>query len=383
MVSVEQPLPLGEAVRSLASVQTISHIHHHPDADRLDIVSVRGWQVVVLRGAYDAGDKIIFIEIDSQCPKDAIWAAPLAPKHYRVSTIKLRGELSQGFIVPLSVLPTSQFPDPANLPDDTDVTETLGITKHVPIPQKQAREINQSQQQQTPTIPFPKDLIPKTDEPRIQSFPRLLDEICGLPYYISVKYDGSSSTYFIDPSTHQFTVCSRNTVVTLPPGVTLKSVQLTKTTTIKDADNYWKPAILSDLPTKLATLYPHIALQAEVYGPGIQKNPLNVPHVKMAVFNAFNLTTHRYLDYTDLKRICHDLGVEMCEVVEEGDSFAVKDTATLIQMAKGKYRGTNTHREGIVVRPQMETRSRVYRDKKVTRLSFKAINNDFLLKGGS
>ena len=50
--------------------------------------------------------------------------------------------------------------------------------------------------------------ISKTDELRVQAFPELIQEIRGLPYYISTKMDGDSVTmYWIDK---EFGVCGRN-----------------------------------------------------------------------------------------------------------------------------------------------------------------------------
>ncbi|KAJ3043292.1 hypothetical protein HDV00_005295 [Rhizophlyctis rosea] len=465
---VEEPLPLDEAVRSLASVQIIQSIKHHPNAERLDIAHVLGWQVIIKRDEYRAGDTVIYIEIDSQCPATADWAAPLAAKQYRVETIKMRGELSQGFVIPLETLPNHR-----KLILGTDVTRALGITKYVPEPtpepesapptpqpdsaapssrassgtstplpgidssstpakagqsntsraasppqqSAQAKPVQnevkspvpvpskpkKSKGAQSKVVPltlsqiqmkvaqpkfalpqastiegeFPKDIIPKTDEPRIQSYPDLIEDLLGKPYYISIKYDGTSATYFIDPTTHAFTVCSRNRRMVLPNSLTLAQVESTLTTGKTDADTYWQPAVLHRLPEKLNALHPNIAIQAEIYGPRIQKNPLEVPHLRLAAFNAYDLTTGQYLPYADLKRVCGDLDIEMCEVVEVGEKFAYGDVEVLLKMAKGVYKGTDNPREGIVVRPQVEKVTRRY--KAVRRLSFKVINNDFLL----
>jgi hypothetical protein len=48
----------------------------------------------------------------------------------------------------------------------------------------------------------------------------------------------------------------------------------------------------------------------------------------------------------------------------------------LLEKAKGIYEGTKNLREGIVIRPVDEMYSRVMRG----RMSFKALNNDYLVK---
>lgn len=99
-------------MRKLATVETISAIRNHENADALELAMVRGWQVVVRRGEFQPGDKVIYLEIDSWVPTEI---APFLskgqePRVYegvmgeRLRTVKLRQEISQGLILPLSVL---------------------------------------------------------------------------------------------------------------------------------------------------------------------------------------------------------------------------------------------------------------------------------------
>ena len=62
--------------------------------------------------------------------------------------------------------------------------------------------------------------------------------------------------------------------------------------------------------------------------------------------------------------------------MERGESFA-HDLDTLLVLAKGRYSGTKNRREGIVVRPLNAMNSEVLGG---GRLSFKVLNNEFLLK---
>ena len=65
------------------------------------------------------------------------------------------------------------------------------------------------------------------------------------------------------------------------------------------------------------------------------------------------------------------------DIVETGESFA-HTQESLLSLAEGHYPGTQNEREGIVVRPKTERHSVAL----AGRLSFKAISNRFLLKGG-
>jgi hypothetical protein len=67
----------------------------------------------------------------------------------------------------------------------------------------------------------------------------------------------------------------------------------------------------------------------------------------------------------------------MVPIVEEGEAFDYT-LEQLLEISKGKYEGTNNHREGIVIRPKVN----MYSDKLKGPLSFKCINNDYLLKYG-
>ncbi|KAJ3045010.1 RNA-splicing factor [Rhizophlyctis rosea] len=111
---------------ALATVQIIHSVNIHPADSALDIVSALDKQVVVPHDLYHVGDTVIYIEIDSQCPASADWAGPLSTNQYRVDTIKMKGELSQGFVIPLETLPNHR-----KLILGTDVTNELQITKYV------------------------------------------------------------------------------------------------------------------------------------------------------------------------------------------------------------------------------------------------------------
>ena len=52
--------------RSLAHIETIINIQPIPDADRIVLAKVLGWNVVVGKDEFQAGDKVVYIEIDSR-----------------------------------------------------------------------------------------------------------------------------------------------------------------------------------------------------------------------------------------------------------------------------------------------------------------------------
>jgi len=178
--------------RTLASIQRITDIQPIPDADAIEVASVLGWKVVVKKGEYQVGDLAVYLEIDSVPPDEEqyrfLWKfADQRPNNFRIKTIKLRGQISQGILFPLN-----QFTDPfvslvlEEVVGGEDVTSLLGITKYeAPLPGGSSNVEGQF---------F--DGVPKTDEERVQSSTgaKHLAALQGRPYYITVKCDGSSMT---------------------------------------------------------------------------------------------------------------------------------------------------------------------------------------------
>ena len=101
---------ITEPKRKLASIQLVTEVIKHPNGDALELATVLGWQVVTRINEAKVGDKIIYCEIDGLLPGDAEWVPPAVRGRvekqkdqtwYRIKTIKLRKELSQGLIIPI------------------------------------------------------------------------------------------------------------------------------------------------------------------------------------------------------------------------------------------------------------------------------------------
>lgn len=332
--------------RKLASVVKIKDVSPIQGADAIECVSVLGWKCVAKKGEFKVGDFAVYCEIDSLLPYTE-WSKFLWKKGdegkptYRLRTVKLRGQISQGLIIPLPVVPLTL----AN--EGADLTEMLGITKYEPpIPAQLAGKIKGS---------FP-GFIPKTDETRVQAVPEVLDEIRGKMVYITTKMDGTSGTFYFND---EFGVCSRNLEFT------------------DEGDNtYWKVAKKYDMRNKVSIA--RWAYQGEVCGPSIQKNRLGLKDHDLFIFNLYDIEKGKYHDYETMKTFCQHSGFKMVPVDYVGIFDPSWDIPKLLEMAKGTYPGTNKPREGIVIRPVVETHSEVLKG----RLSFKVINNDFLLDGG-
>ena len=346
--------------RKLASIQRALEIRPIENADAIELVRINGWQCVTRKGEFCVGDLGVFLEIDAippdtdefrflwqpkPKPETAGTASPLPsprPATFRIRTLKLRGVLSQGLFLPL--LPFSL----GDVREGDVVTERLGVGKYEPPPPTDMGDRRGS---------FP-PLVPKTDEMRVQSVPQVLDELRGRPYVITLKYDGTSATFCIDPRDGEFHVCGRS--MSIKPGENI----------------YWRVARKHDLEAALRRR-PSLAIQGEVVGPGIQKNRLRLKETSLFAFSAFDISAARYLDHDDARAVFAEIGVPPVAVIEEGDCFQ-HTQESLLTLAEGKYPGTDNEREGLVVRPRRETISPALNG----RLSFKVISNRFLLRAG-
>lgn len=103
---------MNDIVRKLASIRKIDAIDSIPGADAIECATVGGWKVVVKKGEFSPGELAIYFEIDSWIPNTI---APFLskgkePRLYnnvrgeRLRTIRLRNVLSQGLLLPVSVL---------------------------------------------------------------------------------------------------------------------------------------------------------------------------------------------------------------------------------------------------------------------------------------
>jgi len=374
-------------MRKLASVQQISSLTPIPGADFIVKAKIQGWNVVVGKDEFQVGDKCLFLETDSLCdPIIHPWASCLKDKGYKVKTIKLRKVLSQGLAITSETLKKYHNINIDNLNVGYDLTEILKIKKYEPI--IYGSKINGFKLGNAGK-PFPSHLLSKTDEIRIQSIPELLNELKNLPYYITTKIDGTSATFLIDPDTNEFLVCSRN--------LCRKQSVLYGWNQFKTKIKYYlswgkqKDKLLRKLEEKenvywyIAKKYniekilrnnKHIAIQGEIAGPQIQGNPLGLFDYEFFVFNIVDINTRQYVTNVEyIEYLCKEFGFTMVPVEEIGTSFNYSQDQ-LLQKAKGFYDNTKNFKEGIVVRIDTQLDKSPYEKL----LSFKVLNNDFLLK---
>ncbi len=349
-------------MRKLASIRKIDEIRPIEGADAIECAVVGGWTVVVKKGEFKPGDVGVYLEIDSWVPTEL---APFLskgnePKEYngvkgeRLRTVKLRGQLSQGLLLPVDEVNGTKFitgyfrEDGVGsmiiVKEGDDVTEALGIQKwEAPVPAQLAGQVRGN---------FP-TAVPKTDQERIQNLKKEFEEwkAQNLVFEITEKLDGSSCTMYLDLE-GDFHVCSRN--------LDLK----------RDENNsFWKAAIQNDVENRMvAANLQGLAIQGELVGEGIQGNQYKIRGQKFYVFDIYDTKTGAYLNSEQRIKLCQQLGLEHVPLVSV-KAITAEDIAGILQEAEGKSLLNDSEREGLVWKCISDPS-----------ISFKTISNRWLLK---
>lgn len=341
--------------RKLATIRKINDIRPIEGADAIECAVVGGWTVVVKKGEYKPGDVAVYCEVDSWIPHSL---APFLskgnePREFngvkgeRLRTVRLRGQLSQGLLLPLSTV--------FSLPPDTgldivggDVTEPLGIQKwERPITADMAGQMRGD---------FP-GFIPKTDEERLQNLTQEFAEWREQPltWEESEKLEGSSMTVYVRDEDEG--VCSRN-------------IDL-----VRNEDNtFWRVAVRDGIIEKIRSTGRNLAVQGELIGPGIQDNIYQLKDHEFRVYKIYDINAGEFLQPADRRELTETLGLKHVPVFRAARVFTAQDTAdSLIEQADGySVMGLkDTLQEG-----------KVFKCNELPGVSFKTISNKYLLKHG-
>jgi RNA ligase (TIGR02306 family) len=363
-------------MRKLATVRKIDALEPIDGADLIETATIGGWKVVVKKGELSVGQLAVYFEIDSFIPTELapfLTSENKKPREYngikgeRLRTVRLRKQISQGLLLPLTVIydAVKKSLDDLNIKletipiiyyeEDMDVSDLLNIHKYEPPMSTQLAGMAKGN--------FP-SFIPKTDEERVQNLSRSLYKWASSDDYeveISEKIDGSSMTVYAKDSTDEqgaylqkFGVCSRN-------------LELKET----EGNSFWAMANSLDLRNKLAKLGRNIAIQGELFGTGINGNHYRSTEHRFWVFSIYDINKGEYLNSNDRIELCKELELEHVPVL---GYMNLRDQTIdgLLAMAEGKS----------VVNPIVEREGVVLKCVSNPQIHFKCISNKFLLKGG-
>lgn len=340
-------------MRKLASIRRIDNIEPIPDADAIEVATIGGWKVVIQKDEYTVGDLAVYCEIDCWIPHTL---APFLskgkePREYngvpgeRLRTIRLRGQLSQGLILPLKHLTDYG----ADLVEGDDVSDVLGIQKwERPIPVQLRGQMKGS---------FPSH-TPRSDQERCQNLVKEFQEwdsrdlSLNLDFEVTEKLDGSSMTVYSYGD--EVGVCSRN-------------IDLKQT----DDNAFWNCAIKNQLTEKVRGK--NISIQGEMIGEGIQGNPYKLKGVEFYCYDIWDIDKQQYFSPVERVKFCKEHAIKHVPIVTYENYYSFNmGIDTLLMSAEGYSKlNANVIREGLVFKLNSSTE----------RISFKCISNTFLLKG--
>ncbi|KAN0029524.1 hypothetical protein ACTA71_007653 [Dictyostelium dimigraforme] len=374
----------NESGRSLAYFERILKLEPIVGADVIEIATVLGWRVVVKKGLYKIGDPVVYCEIDSILPPWQYFIDDkMDSRGFKIKTIKLRGEISQGYCIPIkelinhphkkikAIYNQERSEEIIHLLDEEsneqipiemgrNLTDFIGIkkiTEYVQIP----RNVNGSNRK---AYTFP-SFIKKTDQTRIQSVPHYFDVHQDLLWEVTEKLEGSSITVFKHGD--KTGICSRNFRIEEYEGSDIHQA------VIQDLD----------LLNRLSTTNLNIALQGEILGPKIQGNIYQLRKNYYKIFDIYLINSQRYATHDERIEILNTLKLNpsdhMVPVISKNFSLKGKTLSDILDMANGfsmlKESKPKVQREGLVFKSTSTIGSANQSVK-----SFKAISNQYLLK---
>jgi RNA ligase (TIGR02306 family) len=374
---------------TIAQVLEIEDLRPHPDADRLELATLGGWQIVCGKGLYQNGDRVVYVTPDSLITEDL--ADLLGVRQHlssvknsdgsfvtddngntmlRVRQAKLRGEPSFGTTIPKDIVwsLSSEHCDIDTLDIGTNLAYELGILKYEPAMRSSAGDAE---------VDHP--LFPKyTSIENLRNFPNVLKE--GELVNITEKIHGTNCRVGLIEG--EWMAGSHGLRRQDPAKNLHKDSDIEKVLEARAANTYWHPLSLESVRNLLIELasYGHqqVVLYGEIYG-NVQKK-YNYGIKNGIGFRAFDLLVDgRYAFPETCFELCQKHGVETVPIFQTMPYNYKSIVETVENIANSSTLSSEHPMEGVVIKP-LEERT----ERSVGRVIFKYISNKYLFdKGGS
>lgn len=337
--------------RKLASIRFIKAVQPIEGADNIEKLEIDGWTCVAKKSQFTKGQLCVYFEIDSFIPicpafeflRKTSFRKMGDKEGFRLKTVKFRGVLSQGLALPLSILnDINNINDNQKYKYGDDVTEALGVIKYEPPIPAELQGVAKG---------FFPPFISKTDQERVQN---IWDDIANKAqqetFEVSIKLDGSSCTYYYHNG--DFGVCSRNLEI-------LES----------ETNTLWQIARRYQIEELLRSYGNNIAIQGEIVGEGVQKNPEKLRGQDFYLFDIWCINERRYFKPYERRDIHKNFlsDLKHVPVIETEGNLAGYNSIDDILTAADGPSINNVVREGLVFRSNKSG------------LTFKVISNQYLL----
>jgi RNA ligase (TIGR02306 family) len=326
----------------IVPVTEIEKLSPHNNADTLELAQVLGWQLVVRKGEYQVGDRIVYFPIDTVLPLEVSerFGVTKYLSKQRIKCAKLRGEPSFGLAV---------RPDCDDWQVGENVADYYGALKYEPPLRLSASDAEKAH-------PLFGEY---TDIENMRNFPTIFEQ--GEMVVLSEKIHGTNSR------------------VALIEGQLMAGSKAVRRKQPEDekqfASNiYWYPLSLEPVRKLIETLGSEnrqVILFGEIYGSKIQSFHYGLKNI--LGFRAFDLFINgKYLDWPEFHKLCELFEVETVPVV----ATVPFDLETVKRLSEGKtlLMGQDAHiREGLVVRSLRERM-----DPKLGRVILKYVSDSYL-----
>lgn len=334
-----------------AEVIRVKEILPHPNADRLELIPVWGFTVVVGKGEWAVGDLGVYIMPDSIVPNEPefrfLWGGLSCPrdKDRRIRVKRLRGVVSQGLLVKLPASAVGLAEEGMNL------AGFMGITHYEPPDRcgtlADANSKNPNQRAQPVKCPH-YDIQPYL------KFYTMFNK--GEDVVITEKIHGANARYVYTPPKHPW-------LASLPVIGRLFAGKFHV-----GSRNVWRRHDGYNVWSKIATKYPEIeafcranprrVLWGEVYG-DVQDMKYGAKNGELffAAFDIYNVESKRFLDYESMRYYCQLYNIPIVPVLYRGPY----SHELVCELAEGpttvptSVREPTPHiREGVVVKTTVE-----------------------------
>ena len=333
---------MGDVKRKLATIRRIHQIQPIVGADLIELILIDGWQCVAKKGEFNISDWCVYFEIDSFLPirsefeflRKSCYKKMGVQEGFRLKTIRLKGALSQGLALPLTLFPMITEPTIGE-----DVTDLLEVVKYEPPIPAQLSGLMAG------TFP---SFIPKTDQERVQNMFYIMPAV---PFEVTEKLDGSSITFYYKDG--HFGVCTRNFELKREGG-----------------DSYWATVNRLNFEEKVICHGKNLAFQGELIGYGIQKNIYALNTTTVKIFNVFDINTYQYLSPEAARDLVTSLfGEEFyCPLIFSKFTEKFSTISDILNFAEEKS----------ALNPLVEREGVVFKSIDHCNPTFKAISNKFL-----
>lgn len=349
----------------------IEEVSSHPNADRLDLVTIKGWNCVTGKNSFTVGDLALYIPIDSILPEELenkiFKDSKVKLDNHRIRTIKLRKIISQGLVVKPEDIGIDRYKL------GQDFTSELEITKYEP-PEKLPNAYGSCNKVKKMYINS--NFNKYTDIENIKNHPKVFED--GEQVYISEKLHGTScrigwveneantiwkkiKKFFGLLDKYEFIWGSRNVQLSSPKY---------EDKYFYDENVYAKTVKQYDLKNRLQ--YGEV-LYGEIIGYGIQgKYTYGCVEGETKLYAYDIMRDNKWLDYIDFLLICMQRDIPIVPALFLG-KYSKESIEWYTKGASMLDSGTPI-REGCVVKPIKE-RNNPYCGRTV----LKSINSDYLL----